>query len=366
MGIVRLAQLFNTSWTAHTLSPLHHSKEHHTLVDNQNALKIYAKRLRDQLTGDFIRGAQVTLMRNALDDALSKAGPLIDCKWEFISRNDGDIENPAENEDEDEDGNQLAIEAEDCIGIFVTLEYENIVYRAALLTNPEGYKASSLSLSDQSSTSSTHLPLLLTRMPTALRTTFIEFLSATFDTYCSTLHLPPVFLATILKATIAFLIRSENLRPTSNGILEKVLKDMQLTLTFSQSIAPALKGLDISIPRETLSVFSRGGVDDNNASHFSKFFSQYLNHHLGMKVNLETISQDLDNNQKQPQHVWLSKIATAIFVVSAEGRFKLIETLDDDDNDKVEEQQLVIRKLTRSANEQLLRSLVQRARGDEL
>lgn len=349
MGIATPSQLFNTSWTAHRLSPLHHSKDHRVLIGNQDALKTYSKRLRDLLTGDFLRSMQVTLTKSVTDDTLSKAGVLVDCQWEFISTNDN-----VNNEDEDE--NEPSIEMEDCMGIFVTLEYEHIAYRAALLTSPDGYAPET---KDRRRKQSTHLPLLLTRMPTALRNTFIEFLTTSFDAYCSTLHLPPQFLCMILEATIAYVARSESSRQASSVILEQVLKETQLTVSFGREVAPALKTLDINLPRETLSTFARG-VRDKNTSHFSASLSQYMDQHLAMTVNLGNATEDAGN----VQHVWLSKVATGTFVLSTEGRFKLIDTSYSQESESVE--QTTVQRLIRSANEQILRSLVLRAGGDDM
>ncbi|EED19696.1 conserved hypothetical protein [Talaromyces stipitatus ATCC 10500] len=354
MGIATPIQLFNTSWSAHRLSPLHHSKDHRVLIGNQDALKTYAKRLRDVLTGDFLRSMQVTLTKNLADDAFSKAGSLVDCRWEFISTND---HVDANEEDEDD---EPSIEMRDCMGIFITLDYENIAYRAALLTSPDGYSPAS---TDKRWKQSTCLPLLLTRMPTTLRNTFIEFLTTNFDAYCSTLHLPPEYLCMVLEATITYLARSESSWQASSAILEQVLKDTQLTLSFGQSIAPALKSLDVSLPRETLSTFARG-PRNANTSYFSTSLSQYMDQHLAMKVNLgNATAEELGNGSRSAQHLWLSKVATGTFVLTSEGRFKLIDTSNSQD---YAEEQTEVQRLIRSANGQILRSLVRRAVGDDV
>lgn len=351
MVIATPSQLFNTSWTAHRLSPLHHSKDHRVLIGNQDALKTYSQRLRDLLTGDFLRSMQVTLTNTVADDALNKAGALVDCRWEFISTNDY----LDHNEEDDEDENQSQIEMGSCMGIFVTLEYEHIAYRAALLTTPDGYSPES---KDKRRKQSTHLPLLLTRMPTALRNTFIDFLTSSFDAYCSTLQLPPRFLCMILEATITYLARSEDSRQASSVILEQVLKETQLTLSFGREIAPALKTLDVNLPRETLSTFARG-ARDKTTSHFSTSLAQYMDQHLAMRVDLENSKNGIDD----VQYVWLSKVATGTFVLSTEGRFKLIDTSNPQNQ---EEGQTNVQRLTRSANEQILSSLVRRAIGDDM
>ena len=292
----------------------------------------------------------MTLTKSATDDVLSKAGALVNCRWEFISTND-DVEVNVE----EEAGDAPPIEMEECMGIFITLEYEHIAYRAVLLTSPDGYAPAS---KDKRRKQSTHLPLLLTRMPTALRDMFIEFIATSFDAYCSTLHLPPQFLCTILEATITYLARSESSRQSSTAILEKVLKETQLTLSFGREIAPALKSLDVHLPRETLSTFARG-VRHKNTSHFSTSLAEYMNQHLALKVNFESTTDGAGN----VQHLWLSKIATGTFVLSTEGRFKLIDTSNPEE-DRAE--QIALQRLIRSTNEQILRSLVQRAIGDDI
>lgn len=353
MGLASQTQIFNTSWTAHRLSPLHHNKDHRVLIGNQDALKTYSKRLHDVLAGDFLRSMQVTLSKSLADDALSKAGALVESRWEFISTN----ENRHGREDDDDDEEDLSVEPKDCMGIFITLDYEHISYRAALLGDPDGYVPTS---TDRRRKQSTHLPLLLTRMPSALRNTFIDFISTTFDSYVANLHLPPNFLCMILETSISTLAESESSRDASNAILEQVLKETQLTLSFSQSIAPSLKSLDVNLPQRTLSSFALG-LRDNDTSVFLKSLSQYLDQHLAMKVNLGD-SIDISHGSKDPQHVWLSKVATGTFVLSIEGRFKLIDTSS---RQEPAEEQTTAQKLIRSVNEQILRSLVRRAGGDD-
>lgn len=371
MGLVSREQLFNTSWTAHRLSPLHHSKDHRVLIGNQDALKTYAKRLHDQLAGDFLRSMQVTLTRGLADDALSKAGSLLESRWEFISIHD------VQQHEGNEGNKDSVIDMKDCMGIFITLDYEHIVYRAALLAGPDGYVPAS---TDRRRNQSTHLPLLLTRMPTALRNTFIEFLSTTFDSYCATLHLPSDFLCVTLERSISRLMTSRDSRQgASNAILEQVLKEIQLTLSFGQSVAPSLKSLDINLPRETLSTFARGAAAEsnnnnkNNTSLFLSSLSQYLDKHLAMKVNLGK-PEDVNVNHHGPsnntqQHVWLSKVATGAFVLSMEGRFKLIDLSSRQNgspDEQQQEQRTTAKDLIQVVNEEILRSLVRRATGDDL
>lgn len=302
-------QLFNTTWTLHRLSPLHHGKDCKTLLDNPAALKAYATRLRDQLTGDVLAGLHASATA-ADDDVLSKTGALKHCHWLPIST------------DSSSDGSATFP------GILVTLEYENITYKAALLAEPE-----SVSRPDSHREGSTSLPLLLTKLPNALRQTFLSFLSANFDSYCSVLHLPSNFLCSGMESFIEGLQGSAS-RSTANEIVQEVIKELQLTLAFSPSIAPELRSLNVTIARTSLNEFLRDNSERPRArtlkqklhSPFIPNLSSYLETHLAMKLDLDGSAQ----NQLARQNVRLSKVACAAFVLGSDGRMKLVADQSED------------------------------------
>ncbi|KAJ5329954.1 hypothetical protein N7452_010344 [Penicillium brevicompactum] len=290
-----LFQLFNTSWTIHRLSPLHHGKDCETLLGNEVALKAYETRLREHLTGEVLAGVQADTIAD--DGALAKTGALNECLWQPIS--------PSREMSESQGVLQ---------GILVTLEYENITYKAALLTD-----------SSNDRKGSTSLPLVLTRFPTALRQTFLAFLSANFDTYTSPLRLPSNFICVGLETYIGALQRAETV---------ETIRELQLTLSFSPSIAPDLKSLNVNISRAALSDFLRAKAPVRGQSLKQKMRSplidnltSYLEEHLAMKL-------DLDGSDQAKQHVRLSKIVCASFVLGGEGRLKLVATDKDDDENK--------------------------------
>lgn len=299
--------LLNTSWTLHRLSPLHHGKEFQTLLDNSTALNTYATRLRDQLTGDVLAGLQATPALAGDDEGLSKTGALKACTWESI--------NMSLSEDDEDDG---------IPGILITLGYENAVYKAVLLPGlrPALENATSLTSTTERE-GSTHLPLLMTRLPTALRQTVISFLSANFDVYCSAFRLPANFMCAGLDVYVGAFLSSEY---GDDGTLEDVVKDMHLTLSFSPSIAPALRSLNITIPHATFGEFLRSSPTSSPANSsgnpFLSNLSAYIEKHLSMKLDLDVSS----NAQQSPakQHVRLSKIACGGFVLGSEGRMKLV------------------------------------------
>ncbi|KKA24336.1 hypothetical protein T310_1621 [Rasamsonia emersonii CBS 393.64] len=375
--------LLSTSWTVHRLSPLHHRKEYHSILGNEDALKTYAKRLQDLLTGDVLRGVQVGLSGTTTlsDDALVKAGALTDCRWETIPTWSYWDEERLHSDDPSEQRKPIPLK--ETMGILVTLEYENVTYKAALLAGPDGYSAKNHGDDDRKD--STYLPLLLTRLPNPLRQTFVSFLSVTFDSYCSVLRLPSSFLCATLESYIASLAAadedSQRSGTTSRVILEAVMKETQLTLAFAPSISPALKTLDVHLPRQTLATFAIDGskitssgttVDDKVSAPFLTSLSHYFNKHLAMRLDL---NQLWGQHKTKPadEHIYLSKIACGAFVLGAEGRVKFVANPEhvasmdssageDGANDHEERTSRLILR----ANENILRALVRRAVGEDL
>ncbi|OAX81267.1 hypothetical protein ACJ72_04395 [Emergomyces africanus] len=240
-------ELFTTSWTLHRLAPLYHGKECETLLDNPEGLKLYETRLRDLLRGDAFRGAQVGVEGvGAMDDIISRAGHLKSCRWDVLPT--WSHWNEEQSLLEDPDQAASIIDPEVSAGILVTLEYENITYKAAMLTGPDGYHDSRKNV--------TFLPLLLTRLPNLLRQTFISFLSTSFDTRCSILRMTSSFLCETFEKYLSTLNRAVS----SRALVEKVIKETQLTLSFSPPVSPALKTLDVLIPREPLRAFLTHGT----------------------------------------------------------------------------------------------------------
>lgn len=342
MAQQNIRQLLNTSWTLHRLSPLHHGDECQYLLNNPTALNTYATRLRDQLTGDVLAGLQLGISGAAggadEDDTLSKTGALKTCTWETISH-------LAEHNNDDRPA--------DSRGILIVLEYENITYKAALLAAP----SPSTTATTTQSKGSTPLPLLLTKCPSPLRRTLIAFLSTNFDTYCSSLHLPSHAMCDGMDVYVSTFLASDgdttSAIPGSSprDILQDVVKDMQITLSFPPSVAPALRSLNINIPRASFGEFLRGSAPtshfDSSSSPFLSSLSAYLEKHLAMKLDLRVPG-------KQP--VRLTKIACGGFVLGSEGRMKLVARSGQDDNDDDGGDRLQLR-----AVETLLRDILNRA-----
>ncbi|EAW21225.1 uncharacterized protein NFIA_063880 [Aspergillus fischeri NRRL 181] len=304
MAHSELQNLWNTSWTLHRLSPLHHGKEFQSLLGNQAALRTYASRLKVHLAGDLFTGAQAPLSAAGAvdDDVFSRTGPLRDCVWQTLS------------------APSTQATSEKLSGILVTLEYENITYKAALLAAPDGRRTSARRQQ------STQLPLLLTRFPNPLRQTFISFLSANFDTYCSVLRLPSTFMCTALEVYIDILRSGDHDGSSgSHRVFEDTIKETQLTLSFSPPVAPALRSLNVNLPRGSFTDFVRGSNANSEWTHQKNSvlsgLSTYLEKHLAMKLNLGDLAS---GHHPVNQPVRLTKIACGSFVLGGEGKMKLV------------------------------------------
>ncbi|PGG95729.1 hypothetical protein AJ79_09902 [Helicocarpus griseus UAMH5409] len=393
-------QLFTTSWTLHRLSPLYHGKECQTLLDNPNGLKLYANRLRELLRGDVFRGVQVGIEGlGATDDAVSKAGPLKACKWEILPTWGHWNEEESLLLEEDPEKAASVIPPDVSAGILVTLDYENITYKAAMLTGPDGYHDTQKGV--------TFLPLLLTRLPNSLRQTFVSFLAMNFDSRCSILRLPSSFLCGAFENYLAILhgptsaSRAGNAPSSSREFVEKVIKESQLTLSFPAPVSSSLKSLDVLIPRESLSAFfiygskiiennenraandisrNRGKKrshadttkDENPSAPFLAALSEYFDTNLAMKLDIRD-SFTNDSKNGQAKHVRLSKISCGAFVLGGEGRMKLLANpgrvipfdeadVEEGEGDDPDSREI---RLVWRANEALLRALVSRAVGGQ-
>ena len=350
-------ELLNTSWTLHRLSPLHHGKEFDTLLNNPIALKTYARRLHDHITGDVLGGIYVGATAAADDDSLSKTGALKACTWETI---------PGWSYLDESNGNSR-LQSAPGLGILIVFQYEFVIYKAALLAPPapEGSERSTRRrerLDASSSSASTYLPLLLTRLPTTLKQTFISFLSANFDNYCSLLRFPPSFLCIGLETYLNVLVSAN---PTvSRSILDDVVKEVHLTLHFSTSIAPALRTLNISVLRETLTQFihdQHSEPSDDGGNPFLRRLNAYLEKHLALNLQLEDLS---DNRSLAKQYVLLSKVACGAFVLGTEGKLKLVLT-SPDTGDASPPRIGDIERITLQASEKLLNAAISKAIASE-
>lgn len=266
---------------------------------------------------------------------------------------------------EDDDGDD-----EEKHGILIVLEYENATYKAVLFPGLQPTSGTTTATTPTTENTerqgSTHLPLLMTRLPTSIRQTVISFLSASFDTYCTALRLPMSFMCTGLEIYADAFLSSEY---GDNGTLQSVVKDMHLTLSFSRSIAPALKSLNITVPRASFEEFLRSSsatttTTTANSKAFLSNISSYIEKHLSLKLDLSASPTTAQTPAKQ--HVRLSKIACGGFVLGGEGRMKLVavsgekETSSRDRDDEDSRIRTEREKLELRGSEALLRAVMRR------
>lgn len=314
-----LLHLFNTSWTAYRLSPFYHGKDTGSSVSlfshDGTHLQTNATRLRDLLRGDVLRGVQVGLSTvSGADDGLAKAGPLLGVEWRIL---DTDVDAILGGEEPLSEEERRKFGFAERSGIFIVLRYESATYTAALLQSAETAK------NQTQGGGFTHFPLLLTRLPTPLRATFIDFLSSNFDCRASLLRLPPTFLLSRLEDTLDVLSKSRN----PDNLISTLVKDAKLTLSFRPPIAPALRSLDINLPRAAITEFVAYGTQQSKQQRrqpkpgkkadtgpFTTALSAYLSQTLGFTFSLHS------------KEYAITRLTTSPFVLSTEGKAKI--TLD--------------------------------------
>ncbi|KAL3482264.1 kinetochore complex Sim4 subunit Fta1-domain-containing protein [Aspergillus californicus] len=328
-------QLLNTSWTLHRLSPLHHD-DYKSLLDDPRALQTYATRLRDYLTNS-LADAQGQAWREE-DSALSNIGALRSCTWETLSTLSF-LSPQLDTEQDDEHDDQ------DSAGILVALSYENITYKAALLAknspnqsnsaqNQKGKQTARRTRNSSSAApSSTYLPLLLTRLPKSLRESFTTFLSANFDTYVSPLRLQSAFMCDALGRYMGSLASWQTSHEAGTGIIEDIIREMHLTLSFAPPISPSLKTLSITIPKDTVGTLLRGNPnssseDPEKENSMLVGLEAYLQKHLALEAGLD-LPAPLSG--RAGAYVRLTRVACAGFVVTGEGRMKVVAKAGEED-----------------------------------
>ncbi|KYK61918.1 hypothetical protein DCS_03063 [Drechmeria coniospora] len=182
--------VFNTTFSTHRVSPLYVGPGGLTTA----RLELLAHRLRDTLVGDVVRGIQVAV--EASDTPMGQVGTLRSVSIRWFQPSSFVMAGSAEGFlDGDDGGNQLPdVEQK---GLSIELRHENASYRAILLPSfsahsevrptprwamPQGNEAADAG-------HFVELPLLLLRMPQALKAVLGGWLATTFDCRVSKLVL---------------------------------------------------------------------------------------------------------------------------------------------------------------------------------
>ena len=300
--------IYDATFTLYRVSPLYHGKS--PLLGN---LDLHARRLRDNLKGDNFQSARLA------DGSTfgSSQGSLKSCAWELLGDEASWERNKRLGTDEEDEISMVGdVAGHEARGVHVKVEFETTQHDALLLGNAARISAVP---------GFTALPLLLIRMPVAIRESLIQYLSTAFDARISPMILRTGFLMSTLEL---LLDRNASPRFSDSGALNKGLR---LQLAFP-SVTPSLKSLDISMSKsDTKHFVSRGKglwqlyqqelvkmsalskpqqpLQQLLRGPFSAALSAYLNHHLTLT---------LDNPA-----VVLSKVVYGPFALSGEGKVKI-------------------------------------------
>lgn len=256
---------FNTTFSTHRVSPLY--------VGPQGLgaprLELLARRLRDTLVGDVVRGIQVSL--ESTETPVGQVGPLRAVKIRRFQPH----AMLGETRSDDADG-PLQESGE---GLWIDIRHENAAYAALLLPSFAGTTQSHGSLWAATLTATegkpepdekqfVNLPLMLLRMPQGLKTVIGDWLSTTFDCRVSKLTLGTKTLISVWEGWVG-----------SAGVPGKG-SDFVLTLAFNAPLAaagnpapasqdagdesdgaaePGLRTLELTISASDLDRFLRAG-----------------------------------------------------------------------------------------------------------
>ena len=273
--ITSYVPFYNTTFSAHRVSPLYLGNEPLT----EGRLQILSQRLRDRLVGDVVRGVEVGLILNGEGPALARAGSLEKVEMEWVSVASVLALSRSNLEALSKGGNVENLREKKALHIM--LRYELASCTALLLPpfgrgadkKPEAEKTKfTISVSNgademdwepaDGQTQFLDLPLMLMRMPPALKAVIADFLATTFDCRVSPMRLGTRSLIGSWESWI----RSAGV-PTEGPLV----KDMVLTLGFhvstpesdskedSEDHTLGLKTIDIIIPGTELSKFVSAG-----------------------------------------------------------------------------------------------------------
>ncbi|KAH7163434.1 kinetochore complex Sim4 subunit Fta1-domain-containing protein [Dactylonectria estremocensis] len=236
---------FNTTFSTHRVSPLHVGHEDLT----PRRLETLSRRLRDVLVGDVVRGIQVGLQ--ATETSSGQVGLLKAVQLQWFQANTilgGEEENQSQR------------------GLWIDIRHENAAYAGLLLPG-----LSTLSADDNTSDtrgSFLQLPLLLLRMPAALKNVVTDWLATTFDCRVGRMTIGTKTILGVWESwveavgiktsgpdftvTLAFNVPLSATDDTTNEDSDNEL--------VQDPTAPGLRSIDITISPQDLRRFARAGA----------------------------------------------------------------------------------------------------------
>lgn len=246
----------------------------------------------------------------------------------------------------------MDIEERSSRGWSVSVEYERMEYKALLLRDvTRGADTSTIFMEEEDGFE--HFPLMMLKMPTALRETFIDFLASSFDCRVSALHLGSGYLVDVFESYLVDLAFSAEDYETMNPVeaaraLTNGVKEAVISLGFGiPGGSAALKNVDITISREDIPRMVATGKkigDDTGKGLFFGALEKYVQKHLALDLTHENVK--------------IVRIACAAFVLGAEGKIKITRPTGGDGGDDEAGQ--------RRATRRLVNGLVDVAKGGKL
>ncbi|KAJ4355152.1 hypothetical protein N0V95_003174 [Ascochyta clinopodiicola] len=255
--------LYNRTYNLYRLSPLHHGE---TPLLAERTLRTHAKRLKEQLKGDSVRGVQVDF---ASAEDTAKLGPLEDCSWDLLGDEDSWIDHHRQLQDPEASQPSQPLLSSEVRGIEVSLEYEKQSYNALLLRDsgnsvaPDGFSA---------------LPLLLIKMPGPVREIFLQYLRTTFDAHVAPLKLSSTFITASMETYFKHLSAS-----TSTQSIQDVVRQLNVQLAFPDTTT-LVKHIDVTIAAADVPGFVTRGKHARDKP-FTTALSSYLAKHLALDVS---------------------------------------------------------------------------------
>jgi hypothetical protein len=310
--------LYGATHTLYRVSPLHNGTAPLTA-----SLPIHARRLRDAIAGDALRGVTLSADDPAAAGGGTGAawGAFRGCTMRLLGSEAAWARAHAAAADDDADSDADEISAVDdavapaeARGVLVELAFEHATHGAILLGDA----------ADKSRVPGfTCLPLLLVRMPAALRGALLRFLATAFDARVAPMRLRRRFLGRALETVLAGrLARGQGETLVDVGAFPR---GVQLQLAFPAA-APMLKSIDVDLNQSDLSEFvshgqklweqrSSNAVDSSEspiAGPFTMALAEYLSRHLALDF--------------EHAAVVLSKFSLGPFALASDGKVKVLET----------------------------------------
>jgi hypothetical protein len=273
------------------------------------SLAIHARRFRDIIKGDTLRGIQIAAELQTGNVSQRGAGAFKSCTWELLGDQVAWERAHPVDEEEDEVSTLADVSVSEARGVRIEVVYEKATYSAVLFgsAREKGMTAGF-----------TKLPLLFVKMPAPLREAFVGYLTTAFDARITPMKLRSALLSSILETILE---RSVTRSEEALRELSVFPKGLQLQLSFP-STTPDLKSLDIHIEQSDLVQFLQHGKrlasqpSTSTTGPFITALNAYATQHLALSVTHPA--------------VMVSRLSLGPYAISSEGKIKMTASASED------------------------------------